>query len=101
MRAAFAALSCAVAFGSFAATLWFPQMFNSVIALVVFFPLLSFAVVGSLLVVRRAGDPLGWLLGAVGALLPLSLLANAYGYASLEAGAGLPGGDVALWFGAP
>jgi len=103
VRAAFAALICAVAFGSVAATLWFPQIFDSVSALVVFasFPFLSFAVVGSLLVVRRAGDPLGWLLGAVGALLPLSLLANAYGYASLEAGAGLPGGDVALWFGTP
>jgi hypothetical protein len=100
VRAAFAALSCAIAIGSFAADLWFPDLHGPGIVIVAL-PLLSFAIVGSLLVVRRAGDPIGWLLGAAGALLQLGLLANAYGYASLAAGAALPGGELAVWFGYP
>jgi hypothetical protein len=101
VRAAFAALVCAVAIGSLVvAGVWFPDLDRASILLAAF-PLLSFAVVGSFLVVRRAGDPIGWLLGAAGALLQLVLLANAYGYASLERGAALPGGELALWFGSP
>ena len=100
MRAAFAALICVLAIGAFAADLWFPDLHGPGIVIVAL-PLLSFAIVGSLLVVRRAGDPIGWLLGAAGALLQLGILANAYGYASLAAGAALPGGELALWFGYP
>jgi hypothetical protein len=50
-------------------------------------------VVGSLLVVRRVGGPIGWLLGAAGALLELVLLLQVYGFASLEPGAALPEGE--------
>jgi hypothetical protein len=100
VRAAFATLICVVAIGAFAADLWFPDLHGPGIVIVAL-PLLSFAIVGSLLVVRRAGDPIGWLLGAAGALLQLSILANAYGYASLAVGAALPGGDLAVWFGYP
>jgi hypothetical protein len=101
VRAAFAALVCTIAIGSFVvAGVWFPDLGGASI-LLAGFPLLSFAVVGSFLVVRRAGDPIGWLLGGAGALLQLVLLANAYGYASLERGAALPGGELALWFGTP
>lgn len=67
--------------------------------IVVAAPLLSFALVGSLLVIRRAGGPIGWLLGAAGAFFQLGALADAYGHASLEAGAALPGGELALWSG--
>ena len=100
VRRSFAALVCVIAIGSFAAALRFPDLQGTGIVIVAV-PLLSFALVGSFLVVRRAGDPIGWLLGAAGALIELSLLANAYGYASLEAGATLPGGELALWFGYP
>jgi len=80
----------------------YPDLYGSfIVAVVPALPLLSFAIVGSFLVVRRAGDPIGWLLGAAGALFQLGLLANAYGYASLEVGAALPGGELALWFGYP
>ena len=100
MRAAFAVLIGAIAIGSFAADLWFLDYFGPFIVTVI--PLLSFAMVGSFLLVRRAGDPLGWLLGAAGALLLLTLLANAYGstaYANLGTGGALPGGELAVWFG--
>ena len=96
MRRAFAALVCTIAIGSFAADL-FLDFFGPFI--VVLLPLLSFVIVGSLLVVRRAGDPIGWLLGAAGALFQLVLLSNAYGYASLKADAALPGGELAAWLG--
>ena len=101
MRVTFAALVCAIAIGSFVvASVWFPDLDRASL-LIAAFPLLSFAAVGSFLVVRRAGDPIGWLLGAAGALLQLVFLANAYGYASLERGAALPGAELALWFGSP
>ncbi len=96
MRIAFAALVSAIAIGSFAADL-FLDFFGPFIVFLL--PLLSFLIVGSLLVIRRAGDPIGWLLGGAGALFQLVLLSNAYGYASLEAGAALPGGNVAVWLG--
>ena len=96
MRRAFAALICATAIGSFAADLWFLDFFGPFITLPL--SLLPFALVGSLLVVRRAGDPIGWLLGAAGALLQLAFPLSVYVYASLEPGAALPGGELALWF---
>ncbi len=96
MRRAFAALIGAIAIGSFAADLLFLDYLGA--GIVAALPWLSFAIVGSFLVVRRAGDPIGWLLGAAGALLQLALPASAYGYASLEPGAALPGGEVVLWF---
>ena len=96
MRRAFAALVCAIAIGSFAADLWFLDFFGPFITLPL--SLLPFALVGSLLVVRRAGDPIGWLLGAAGALLQLAFPLSVYVYASLEPGAALPGGELALWF---
>jgi len=96
VRRAFAALICAIAIGSFAADLWFLDFFGPFITLPV--SLLPFALVGSLLVVRRAGDPIGWLLGAAGALLQLAFPLSVYVYASLEPGAALPGGELALWF---
>jgi hypothetical protein len=99
VRAAFAALVCAIAIGSLAADLRFPDFFGPTGIIFAALPLLSFALVGSFLVVRRAGGPIGWLLGAAGALLQLVFLSQAYGAASLEASAGLPGGEFALWFG--
>jgi hypothetical protein len=98
VRAAFAALICAIAIGSFVADLWFLDFFGPLIV-VVPLPLLPLAIVGAFLVVRRAGGPIGWLLGAAGVLLQLVLLSNAYGYTSLAAGAALPGGEVAMWLG--
>ena len=96
MRATFATLVCTIAFGSLAADLWALDFFGPFITLPL--SLLPFALVGSLLVVRRAGDPIGWLLGAAGALLQLASPLSVYAYASLEAGAALPGGEVVLWF---
>ena len=98
VRAAFATLVCAIAIGSLAADLRFPDFFGPTGIIFAAFPLLSFAIVGSFLVVRRAGGPIGWLLGSAGALLQLVFLSLAYGAASLEANAALPGGEFALWF---
>jgi hypothetical protein len=97
VRPVFGALICAVAIAAFAADLWFLDFFGPGIVFAAL-PLLSLAIVGSLLVVRRAGGPIGWLLGTAGALVQLVLLlqAYAYGYAGLEEGAALPGG-LALW----
>jgi len=95
---AFATLICAIAIGAFIAELRFLDFFG-LSAVAAGFPLLSLAIVGSLLVLRRAGGPIGWLLGAAGALLELVLLLQVYGSASLEAGAALPGGELALWLG--
>ena len=96
MRSTFATLVCAIAFGSLAADLWVLDFFGPFITLPL--SLLPFALVGCLLVLRRAGDPIGWLLGAAGALLQLAFPLSVYAYASLEAGAALPGGEVVLWF---
>jgi hypothetical protein len=93
------ALVCAIAIGAFAADLLFRDLFDPPGIVFAALPLLSFAIVGSLLVVRQAGGPIGWLLGAAGALLQLVLLSQAYGYASLYAGAALPGGELVLWLG--
>ena len=96
MRAAFAALVCVIAVGSLAADLLFLDYFGPTIVLG--FPMLPFAVVGSVLVLRRAGDPIGWLLGLTGALFQLGFLLSAYAYTSLGASAALPGGELAVWF---
>ena len=98
MRVVFATVVCAIAIGSFVADLWFPDFFGPVGIVFGTLPLLSFAIVGSFLVVQRAGGPIGWLLGAAGAIVQLVLLAAAYGSASLQPGATLPGGELALWF---
>lgn len=99
VRRAFAVLVCAIAIGSLAADLRFLDFFGPPFIVFTSLPLLSYAIVGSLLVIRRAGGPIGWLLGGAGALLQLVLLSEAYGYASLDGGAEFPGGEVALWFG--
>jgi hypothetical protein len=98
MRVAFAALICAIAIGAFVAELWFLDFFGPS-AVATGLPLLSLAIVGSLLVLRRVGGPIGWLLGTAGALLELVLLLQAYGSTSLEPGAGVSGGALALWLG--
>ena len=98
MRVVFATVVCAIAIGSFVADLWFPDFFGPVGIVFDALPLLSFAIVGSFLVVRRAGGPIGWLLAGAGAILQLVLLSGAYGAASLRPGAALPGGEFALWF---
>lgn len=93
-----AALICAISIGAFAADLWFLD-FLGPRYVVAALPLLSLAIVGSVLIVRRVGGPIGWLLGAAGALLQLVLLLQAYGSASLETGVALPSGELALWLG--
>ena len=98
MRPAIAMLICAIAIGSFVADFWFLDFFGPLIV-VIALPLLPMAIVGAFLVVRRAGGPIGWLLGAAGALLQLVLLSNAYGYRSSEPGTALPGGELATWLG--
>jgi len=98
VRRSFAAFVCAIAIGAFATDLWFLDFFGPGIVFAAL-PLLSLAIVGSFLVIRRAGGPIGWLLGAAGGLLQLVLLLQAYGSASLEAGAALPRGELALWLG--
>jgi hypothetical protein len=95
VRAAFAALVCAIALGSLAADLLFLDYFGPTIVLGL--PMLPFAIVGSFLVLRRAGDPIGWLLGVAGALFELGWLLAAYAYTSLADGAASPGGEVAAW----
>jgi hypothetical protein len=99
VRVAFAVGVCAIAIGSFAADLLFLDLFDPPGIVFAALPLLPFAIVGSLLVVRRAGGPIGWLLGTAGALLQVMLLSQAYGYAGLYTGSALPGGELALWLG--
>ena len=96
---AFAALILAIAIGAFVADLWFLDLFGPPGIVFAALPLLPLAIVGSFLVVRRAGGPIGWLLGATGALMQLVLLAQAYGYASLYTDAALPWGELVLWLG--
>ena len=60
-RRAFAVLICAITIGSFAADLWFLKFLGAVVAPIAL-PLLPFSIVGSVLVFRRAGGPIGWLL---------------------------------------
>jgi hypothetical protein len=88
---------CALAIGCFVGDLLFLDFFGPLI--VVPLSLLSFAFVGSLLVVRRAGGPIGWLLATAGALFGPLFLSGAYAYATLKAGAALPAGEIALWLG--
>jgi hypothetical protein len=99
VRRAFVALVCAIAIGSLATDLWFRDLFDPPGIVFTALPLLSYAIVGSLLVVRRVGGPIGWLLGGTGALLQLVAPTQAYGYASLYAGAALPGAELVLWLG--
>jgi hypothetical protein len=98
MRGAFAAVVCASAVGCFFGDLVFLEFFGPLI--LVPLSLLSFAIVGSLLVVRRAGGPIGWLLGVAGALFGPVYLSGAYGYESLFAGGALPGSEIVVWLGA-
>lgn len=98
MRTAFTALVCVIAIGALAADLRFPDFFGPTGIVFAALPLFSYAIVGSFLVARRAGGPIGWLLGLAGALLQVVFLSQAYGAASLAANASLPGGELALWF---
>jgi hypothetical protein len=96
VRAAFAGLVCTIAIGSLTADVLFLDYFGP--SIVLGLPMLPFAIVGSFLVLRRAGDPIGWLLGVAGALFQLGFLLAAYAYTSLQANAASPGGEVAAWF---
>jgi hypothetical protein len=98
VRTAFAALIFGIAIGAFIAGLRFLDYFGAQGVLLGTLPLLSFAIVGSFLIIRRAGGPIGWLLGAAGAVLQVVLLAVAYGSASIEQTTAMPGGEFALWF---
>jgi len=98
MRSAFAAVVSTIAIGSFIADLWFLQFLGAVVAPIAL-PLLPFSIVGALLVFRRAGGPIGWLLGTAGALFQLDLLSNAYASASFGGGAVLPRAELAVWLG--
>lgn len=97
MRALFAVTSSAIALAAFAGDLAFLEFFGPLIVLPL--ALLSFSLVGSFLVVRRAGDPIGWLLAAAGVAFEILLVTSAYGYASLVEGRPLPAGDIAVWYG--
>ena len=97
-RRAFAVLICAITIGSFAADLWFLKFLGAVVAPIAL-PLLPFSIVGSVLVFRRAGGPIGWLLGTAGALFQLDLLSNAYASATFDGGAAFPRAELAVWFG--
>jgi hypothetical protein len=93
----FAIVVCASAVGCLVGDLLLFDYFGLLI--LVPLSLLSFAIVGSLLVVRRAGGPIGWLLAVAGALFGPLCLSAAYGTASFEPGAGLPGGELTVWLG--
>jgi len=95
VRVAFAAVVCTSAIGCFVGDLLFFDFFGPLI--LVPLSLISFAVVGALLVVRRAGGAIGWLLGAAGATFGLAYLSGAYAYASVLPGASLPASEFAVW----
>ena len=99
VRRVFAILVAVIAIGSLGTDLWVLDLFGPQISVFAALPLLSYAIVGALLVVRRAGGLIGWLLGGTGLLMQLVLLSQAYGYASLYTGAALPGGEIVLWLG--
>jgi len=88
VRVAFAALVCTSAIGCFVGDLLFFDSFGPLV--VVPLSLISFAVVGALLVVRRPGRAIGWLFGAAGAAFGLVYLSGVYAYASVLPGASLP-----------
>jgi hypothetical protein len=91
VRVAFGAFVCASAIGCFVGDLLFFDFFGPLI--VVPLSLISFAVVGALLVVRRAGGAIGWLLGAAGAAFGLVYLSGACAYMSVLPGASLPASE--------
>lgn len=88
-----------IGIGSFIADLWFLQ-FRGAEAVAIALPILPFSIVGALLVFRRAGGPIGWLLGTAGALFQLDLLSNVYASASFGGDAALPRAELAVWLGA-
>lgn len=97
MRTGLAVLICVIAIGAFAGGLLFLDFFGASGIVLGTLPLLSFAIVGSFLAIRRVGGPMGWLLVAAGAVLQLVFLVAAYGSTSLAPGTSLPGGELALW----
>jgi hypothetical protein len=57
--------------------------------------------VGALIVSRRPGNPIGWILCAIGFLLASSLFSGLYAFRALVSNPGsLPAGEVAAWFSA-
>jgi hypothetical protein len=57
--------------------------------------------VGALIVSRRPGNPIGWILCAIGFLLASSLFSGLYAFRVLVSNPGsLPAGEVAAWFSA-
>jgi signal transduction histidine kinase len=58
---------------------------------------IAFATVGSLLASRRPGNPIGWLLCALGLWQALSSFASQYAYYALITRPGLPAGEAVGW----
>jgi hypothetical protein len=57
--------------------------------------------IGAVIVSRRPGNPIGWMLCAVGFLLASSLFSGLYAFRALVSSPGsLPAGEVAAWFSA-
>jgi hypothetical protein len=57
--------------------------------------------VGAVIVSRRSGNPIGWILCAIGFLLASSLFSGLYAFRALVSSPGsLPAGEVAAWFSA-
>lgn len=67
------------------------------IALVFVVLIASLATVGALLALRRATNPIGWLLLASAPLLAGTLAASAYAHYSVATGRNLPGTDWVAW----
>jgi hypothetical protein len=63
--------------------------------------LVASSTVGTIIVSRRPGNPIGWILCAVGLLLAFSLFSGLYAFRALVSSPGsLPAGEVAAWFSA-
>jgi hypothetical protein len=60
---------------------------------------LAFATVGALIAARHPRNPIGWLCGALGLVVAMTLAGNQYAiYALVTAPGSLPGGDWAAWW---
>jgi hypothetical protein len=59
----------------------------------------AFAVVGSVILLRRSGNPVGWVFAAIGPAIALAVLAQEYAiYAVIGRPSPLAGGALAAWF---
>jgi hypothetical protein len=63
--------------------------------------LVASSTVGAVIVSRRPGNPIGWILCAIGFLLASSVFSGLYAFRALVSSPGsLPAGEVAAWFSA-